>query len=281
MRAGAMLHGLAGLGLCLANPLWALSFHATLDPIELTAKPGESATRQFQLTLKEGEPTTHFRSHVQDFYRSEDQRQSFYLEPGDPDSPSRSCARWVSLAPVEATVQAGETMVVRQTITVPGDATPGGYWCVLTVDEVPDPLTNPPGVGIRFLASMSVGIFVYVPPVERRARILSIQIGPQQAQLRIENDGNCPLRAVGRFEFLKPGTEAPTAVAVIPRTAVFPEPIKTAILTADLPDAAALPSGRYVVRAILDIGLKHYIGAKNEVDIIREEGQGAAPGAGR
>ena len=40
-------------------------------------------------------------------------------------------------------------------------------------------------------------------------------------------------------------------------------------LSSLLPSAAALPSGRYVVRAILDIGADHDIGAEREITLIR------------
>ena len=48
------------------------------------------------------------------------------------------------------------------TVTIPKDAKTGGYWCALIVDEVMDPLrVRPEGVGVRFLASLSIGVFVY------------------------------------------------------------------------------------------------------------------------
>ena len=44
-------------------------------------------------------------------------------------------------------------------------------------------------------------------------------------------------------------------------------PVNTRIFTADLPDVKTLPPGRYLVRAILDIGLDHYIGVQKELDV--------------
>ena len=48
---------------------------------------------------------------------------------------------------------------------------PGGYWCVLTVDELPDLLATTEGVGIRFMASVSIGVFVSVGEQQRAAEL--------------------------------------------------------------------------------------------------------------
>ncbi len=62
-------------------------------------------------------------------------------------------------------------MITRLTVSVSPEAVPGGYWCVLTVDELPDPLAVKEGVGIHFMASVSVGVFVYVGEQQRAAEI--------------------------------------------------------------------------------------------------------------
>ena len=87
--------------------------------------------------LDEADPRTHFKVDVQDWWRSEDGRQSFYAPAG---SISRSCGHWVSANPMEATVAGGEALNIRLTVSVPQDVQPGGYWCALSVDEMPDPL---------------------------------------------------------------------------------------------------------------------------------------------
>ena len=63
-----------------------------------------------------------------------------------------------------------------------------------------------------------------------------------------------------------------TSLAVKPPFSAPPvaATVSTAVLAARLPDAAALPSGRYLVRVVLDIGLDHYIGVQREMEIRRE-----------
>jgi hypothetical protein len=59
------------------------------------------------------------------------------------------------------------------------------------------------------------------------------------------------------------------AVARLGRGTLLTEPIDTARFAADLPSASELPAGRYTVRAVIDIGLDHYIGVQRQLDVQR------------
>jgi hypothetical protein len=244
-----------------------LSFQATVDSIKINGRPDQVVTRQFRLTLDSKQRQTHFKARVEDWWRSEDGRQSFYGAPG---TLQHSCAKWVSLNPVESAVHPGATLTIRITVAIPAELRGGGYWCALTVDEVPDPLATPTGVGVRFIASVSIGIFVYVEPVQRAAAILDVQVGSNEALVKVRNEGNAPLGIEGRLEFFAPGATTPTATAAVPRGTLLTEPSLEGILTSRLPPPVALPSGHYRVRAILDFGADHYIGAERDVDLVRE-----------
>jgi hypothetical protein len=244
----------------------AVSFTATLSSLKITARPGEVQTREFQLTLDANQLKTRFTAHMQDWWRSEDGAQSIFADPG---TLTRSCGHWVVLNPVEVEVAPGNTMKIRLTVAVPPAATPGGYWCVLTVDELPDPLAASEGVGIRFKASVSVGVFIYVGELQRAAAITAVEIVHESAIVTLRNDGNTPLAIEGRFEFVKPGVTEPTAVITLARNTLLTEPIVTGTFAATLPDPAILPSGRYLVRAIIDYGVDHYIGTQREMNVER------------
>ena len=252
----------------IASPAEAVTFNASFAPIRISAKPGQVLTTSYRLGLDEADPRTHFKVDVQDWWRSEDGRQSFYAPAG---SISRSCGHWVSANPMEATVAGGEALNIRLTVSVPQDVQPGGYWCALSVDEMPDPLAvMPDGVGVKFLASVSTGVYVYIDPVERGADVLAIDVDDSRATARIENTGNTPTAVEGRFEFVRPGETTPVAVVALPRNMLLTEPVRTAALSVPLPDVATLPSGSYTVRLILDIGLDHYIGLQRSVDLVRD-----------
>jgi hypothetical protein len=255
-----------GLVIAASAPVHATSFTATLTSIKITARPGEVQTREFRLTLDKGQVKTRFTAHMEDWWRSEDGTQSFYREPG---TLSRSCGKWVTLNPVEMELLPGETMTTRLTVTTSSEAEPGGYWCVLTVDEIPDPLAVLEGVGIRFMASVSVGVFVNVGEQRRAVEITAVEVLNDSAVVKLRNDGNTPLAIEGRFEFLKPGATEPTAVVPLTRNLLLTQPILTGAYSAKLPDDAVLPSGRYLVRAIIDYGVDHYIGTQRELDVVR------------
>jgi hypothetical protein len=258
---------LAGaLALAARSPVAAVSFKATLTSLKITAHPGDVQTREFHLTLDPDQLKTRFTAHMQDWWRSEDGTQSIYDEPG---TLTRSCGRWVSLNPVEVEVMPGQTLTTRLTVSVPSELTPGGYWCVLTVDEVPDPLAVSEGVGVRFMASVSVGVFVYVGEQQRAAEITAVEIVNDSAVVKLRNDGNTPLAIEGRFEFIKPGATEPTAVVTLARSLLLTQPILTGAFAVKLPDPASLPSGRYRVRAIVDYGVDHYIGTEREMYVPR------------
>ena len=259
---------LACMLLLLAVPaVQAVTFKATLSSMKLVARPGQVLTREFRLTLDADQPKTRFKAHMQDWWRSEDGATSFYREPG---TLARSCGGWVTLNPAEVDVLPGKTMVTRLTVSVSPEAQSGGYWCVLTVDEVPDPLAPPEGVGVQFLASVSVGVFVYVGEQQRAAEILGVEVVGDLAIVKLRNDGNTPLAIEGRFEFIKPGETEPAAAVNLSRSTLLTEPIMTGLFSAPLPDSLALPSGRYRVRAIIDYGADHYIGTEREMDLSRE-----------
>ncbi len=253
------------------NCSYALKFRSALTSIKIEGKPGQLVNRNFQLTIDKAEKLTYFKAHMEDWWRSEDGGQSIYREPGSAGTPSHSCAGWIKLNPVEAAVVPGGTLYVRISISIPVDVKPGGYWCVMTVDELPNPQeVLPSGVGMRFHASISTGIFLYISPVNRSAKIMEVKVLPNSASVKLRNDGNSPLGIEGRFEFVKPGEKKPFATALIARSTLLPEPISTGILSAVLPDAATLPSGRYLVRTVLDIGIDRLIGAQKEMDIVRD-----------
>ncbi len=258
---------LAAFFLCLSLTLVpamapALKFTAVFGSIKVTARPGDMVTRSWQIHLID--QAARFHAKVEDWWESEDGAQSFYTEPG---TLRHSCSPWIVLSPVEAAVVAGGTLVVQVTATVPLEAAPGGYWCVLTVDQLPDPLASEKGVKVSFLSSVSTGIFIDIDPVVHQVEITGIDISAQQAKVTVRNVGNAPVRLEGRIEVLRTAGSTPVATAKLPHATVLTEPSAIRSLVAVLPDLTALPAGHYLVRVVLDLGLDHDLGAQRELVI--------------
>lgn len=257
------------IALCIAvSPSWALKFQAAFDPIIVASTAGSVVNRTFTLTLAADEQQTQFKLHLEDWWRSEDGKQTLYREPG---IVPRSCGRWITVDPVEQRVNPGQSLTARLSITIPADVKTGGYWCALTVDEVPNPeAIKPTGIGIHFNTSISIPVFVFISPIDRAAKFLDVQVTDATAAVKLQNTGDCPLLISGRFEFLHPGDKTPIAVVPISLGALFLTPVATRIFTEALPSIEKLPSGRYLVRVILDIGLDQYLGVQKVIDVTRK-----------
>ena len=248
-------------------PAYAISFHFSPATISVEAAPGQTVSRTLSLTLAKECAPTHFKARMEDWWRNEGNDRTFYAQAG---TIAHSCGKWCSVNPVESAVKPDETMTVKVTVHVPGDAKPGGYWSALTIDEVPDPTEpRPTGVSMIFRASLSVAIYVEIPTATRAARISGVRIADGRASVTLVNEGNIPLRVNGTFEFRKPGEETPVITIPVGGEPILPEPINTCTFSAALPDSAKLPDGRYKVRVIVDAGLDHVLGAERELDILR------------
>ncbi|HEV2856539.1 MAG TPA: hypothetical protein VHC97_27375 [Thermoanaerobaculia bacterium] len=267
MKRRIFLPLLAILPLAGLAPAGAIEFTARFESIKIDARPGETVNREFQLRLAPGGRRVHFKARAEDWWTSEDGSQSFYRPAG---TLPRSCGSWISLNPVETAVDPGGLLAIRVTAAIPRSTGPGGYWCVLTVDEVPDPLDVRSGVEVRFLSSVSVGIFINLEPVERAVEIRDVGISGGQVRFRVCNTGNAPVGAEGRLELRRPGQASATATVVIPRATVLMDPMKCRVLAAALPGPKELPPGRYSATVLLDIGLDHYLGLQKDLEIGRD-----------
>ena len=257
------------LFLSMTAPVHAISFSFAPMNFNIQAKPGQIVNQTFTLTLAKDMRPTQFKAHIEDWWRSADNNQTFFAAPG---TLRKSCGTWCAINPTEALVQPGDTLAVKLSIRVPADAEPGGYWAALTVDEIPDPLApKPSGVSISFKASLSVGINVEVPTATLSAKLKGVRIGENRAFVTVCNEGNTPVRVSGTIEFYKHGEEKPTATIQLSNQPLLPEPINTVEFSAPLPSANDLPSGKYKVRAIIDAGLDYLMGLEKELQIVRSD----------
>ncbi len=253
----------AALAFAAAPRAKAIEFTSTFESIKIATRPGSTVTRTFQLHLAPGPGRARFAAKIEDWWESEDGAHSFYRTAG---TLPRSCGSWITLDPVESVVDGGGVLSLRVTANVPLHAEPGGYWCALTLDELPDPLADAGhGVGIHFVASVSAGIFIYLNPVVRDVRIAAVDLSSREVRVTLRNAGNAPVAIEGRVEIRSAGSDAPVASSAFARTTVLTEPVARRRLSASMPDLSALPPGSYVVRVVLDLGLDHDIGVERKL----------------
>ncbi|PKN59331.1 MAG: hypothetical protein CVU56_01315 [Deltaproteobacteria bacterium HGW-Deltaproteobacteria-14] len=242
------------------------TFTAAFSPIRLNAKPGDVVTTSVAITTGAGPRSINFRAHLEDWWRTADGLKTFYRPAG---TLRRSCSQWVSLTPAEQEVAPGGRLSVRLTVSVPRDVEPGGYWCAVTIDELPNPLEVARQTGISFVASFSTGVYVYISPLTRDAVITDLRVDGDELQVAVRGKGNTPMHVNGRVELRQPGSDVVIATVSLDRNVLLPEPIGSTVLHGKLPDAATVPSGRYVARGIVDAELDHYLGAEKSLEVNR------------
>jgi hypothetical protein len=127
------------------------------------------------------------------------------------------------------------------------------------------------GIGMMFRGSVSMGIFVEVGTATRSGKITGLTVSKDRVGVTIQNDGDMPLRVSATYEFYRPGEDKPVASVVIGGECLLPEPINKCEFSRPLPSIKALPSGKYRVRVLVDLGLDHLIGAEKEMEISRSD----------
>lgn len=267
MRSRLLALGALAVALAAPHPAHAATFTAAFSPIRVNARPGDVVTTQVQLTLGAGPKSLHFRAHMEDWWRAADGLTTYYRPAG---TLRRSCAPWIGLDPAEQEVFPTGRLRVRVTLSVPPDAAPGGYWCAVTINELPDPTHVAKATGVSFLASISTGVYVYIAPLERDAAITDIRVDGDDVQLALRSQGNTPMHASGTVELRRRGDETVVATVELSRGVLLPEPIGATILHGKLPGADALPDGIYRARGVIDVGLEHYLGAEKAVRVTRD-----------
>ncbi len=171
---------------------------------ELKADPGQV----IQTTLKirnVTQQTLVVSSEVNDFTADgEDGQPKLLLEEGE--SSPYSVKEWISTIP-EVTLNSGEQKPVTITLSVPGDASPGGHYGVVRFTGTPPGLE---GTGVSLSASIGQLILVNVSgDVTESAKIAEIfasqnnersgwfEYGPITIVERIENTGNVHIKPSG------------------------------------------------------------------------------------
>jgi hypothetical protein len=172
-----------------------------------------------------------------------------------------SCASWIQFNPIELDINAGQTISIRYTVSVPPTAQ-GDYRCMLMFETVPNP--SPVKRKTMFVAGrIGCAIYVQVGPESKRLRITALQATPQNVVVTVEDTGTTHVRLAGTVRFEDAGG---TLVGQEKLTGgvLLPGENNERDLTVQTP---ALRPGTYTVTAILDYGAESLLGARSHVTI--------------
>ncbi|HEY6929282.1 MAG TPA: hypothetical protein VJA66_06365 [Thermoanaerobaculia bacterium] len=234
---------------------------------ELKAQAGAETSQPVRISNTGDEPVQ-IRSTISDWTLTPSGETQF-VKPG---ATTWACAQWLKINPTEFTVDPGGAQLVRYTMKVPGTAPQGGYHCAILFDTVPPPKEKIAGqTGVVNLIRMVTTLYVAVgdPPVV--AKIRRLELEPQTREKKkpgydvvteFGNDGTTQYRVNGDLEILdadgrlvkKFEYKSFPVLPGIPRTEVF-----------RLDES--LPAGQYLVRAVVDVGLKERLAAETRVTV--------------
>lgn len=265
--------------LWLGTPAQAGSFGASPLRYQVAMQPGE--TRTFTLTVflpgSSDMSPERFRVYTSDWWHDR-KGNTVYASPGTID---RSAAAWIShISPREFDVYPSDKKVIRFTVQVPKDASPGGHWGAILVERQPHPLSVQTEQLI-FWTRIAAALYVDVGNLQRNIKFVNLEASRDRATLSLRNTGNVQLRVEGTLEFYRPGSSKPVLEVKIPADVSLPmatlaskedvsglpppDPVRE--ITIVFPGGMSLEAGKYLLRAVVDIGSDHLFGAEKHITI--------------
>lgn len=178
-----------------------------------------------------------------------------------------SIAAWTTATPLTFNLPGGAAKDVNYTIDVPHDTHPGTYWSVLFFEsETQRAPEAQQGFNITTVVRVGHIIYVTVGQPTLEGSIAGIRYdaasGPGALRITFQNSGDGLLRLNGRIEVRTLQGELVQTLA-LEGEASFPG--ATHDLVAPLKEP--LPSGEYVVLAVLDYGEAVVIAGEGEVEV--------------
>lgn len=235
---------------------------------ELKAAAGAETSQPVRIS-NTGESPVQIRATISDWTLTPSGETRF-VKPGG--STTWACATWLKLNPTEFTVDAGGSQLVRYTMKVPDKASEGGYHCAILFDTVPPPKEKIAGqTGVVNLIRMVTTLYVTLgdPPIV--AKIKRLELQPQTREKKkpgydivteFGNDGTTQYRVNGQLEIHD--AEGKTVRTFEYKSfPVLPGTPRIEVFRLDEP----LPAGQYLVRAVVDVGMKERLAAETRVTI--------------
>jgi hypothetical protein len=267
--------------LAAAAPLAHAQLGLGLAPMKLELKmsPGQVYSNTLKLSSGAGDKLR-VRGESLDFQI--DDKDTPQFERSLPGEAAFSCRKWLTLNPTEIELDKEAFVLVRYSMHLPADVPEGSYACAAGFTTLPSAQSMQQGVGMRMAVRIVATFYVQVgsPAIDGSLKQLNLERLPGtpssasglQAVAVIENSGRMYFRPTGKLDILDvDGKTVETAdFASLPvlreREQRFVFPLKK-----------TLASGKYQLRARVDLGLKEMQQAS--VDVVIDGPSDNAPTA--
>jgi len=236
----------------------------TVSPIrvEHNVPPGGSITEAITISNDDTSPA-HIRVRVEDWSLSQDGAITFAKAGSQPYSASP----WIRVNPREFALAPGQSQEVRYSLSVPKDATPGGYRAAIIVANIPPP--SPGEKQRRVMLEGRIATILYetvgrpVPSGEITG--LSFKMGPEGKAtftISFENTGQVHIRTRGEITIRdRAGKEV--LKAPLPDFPILPQSRRDFTIAVK----EDLPAGEYVAELIMDIGRKELLAGERRFSV--------------
>ena len=234
--------------------------------VDLGVKAGIETSQPIRIT-NSGEESVHLRGTVLDWTLTPSGDLA-YRRRGEV---TWGCGAWIQINPVEFALPPGQTQLIRYTVSVPGNATVGGYHCAIAFDMLPPPRTKLDSpMGVVNLIRMLTAIYARVGTPEIEARIKRLELARNTAKgakgweivTEFDNPGKTHYRVEGSVELFS-GEDKVLRKFDYSNFPVLPSTPR--ISRFDLPED--LPPGVYRLRAVVDVGAREKLAAETKVTV--------------
>ncbi len=187
-------------------------------------------------------------------------------EYGEAGTEKSSCARWIQLNPPQFNVAPGSSVRVRYSISAP-EAFSDERRAMIFFASRPIPVKGKNGMGVMIATRMGCKVFVSPSaPLAKNGTLsdMELQNTPaQRVRVSVQNGGSATFRANGTLQVVD---EAGRVVAQGALTSAQVVPQAQRNLWFDLPNP--LPAGNYVIKAVVDYGVKQLIGGELKTKLL-------------
>jgi P pilus assembly chaperone PapD len=252
---------------CLTSAALAQPITLGISPlrVELTAGSGAETSQPVRISNSSEFPVQ-IRAAVTDWTLTPAGETRFVKSSGT----TWGCGTWLKLNPNEFTIGPGGAQLVRYTLKVPDQTPEGGYHCAILFDTVPPPKEKIQGqTGVVNLIRMVSTLYVTIgnPPIV--AKITRLELRPRKHEktayeivTEFANDGTTQYRVNGDLDVLD--AEGHSIQKFEYKSfPVLPGVARTEVFKIENP----LPPGKYLLRGVVDVGLKERLDAETRVTV--------------